>query len=102
MINAEIEKVFDQYLEDNKRSKFDPFYGVLMLDRSNGEMWVDEFNDLGHNQFNIYHSAAIIDLGREIEDAYMSGLIDWDEFTSWVGAKKIADKLCADWQEANA
>lgn len=49
------------------RSPYNPRYGYLMLDKSTGEIWCDEFYSLGHNEWITYHSQDIINLGIIME-----------------------------------
>ena len=84
-----IRKAVRLYLEANEGGYYSPRYGMLMLDRSTGEVWCDEFNDLGHNSYVNYKDPAVINLAREI---YSSG----DEVTTTT-ATLYASKLCENW-----
>ena len=46
----------------NSGGAYSPKYGVIMLDRENGTIWVDEFNDINHNTRNMYTKGSVIDL----------------------------------------
>ena len=42
-----------------------------MFDKSTGELWADEFYDLGHNSYNVYSNTDIVALGLEMRDYYL-------------------------------
>lgn len=52
------------YQHANAGGFFSPSYGCLMFDKSTGELWTDYFCSIGHNEWKVYHSDAIIDLGQ--------------------------------------
>ena len=60
-------KAVREYQRANAGGYYSPSYGIMMLDRSTGEVWTDYFHDLGHNSYKSYNDPAIINLGREIE-----------------------------------
>lgn len=51
----------------NSGGMFDPTYGRLMFDRSDGKVWVDKFYSLGRNDFNVYNSPFVVNLGNIIQ-----------------------------------
>lgn len=51
------------------KSRFSAWYGKLMFDKSDGELWTDVFYNLGQNEWKVYHSSNIINLG-EIMNCY--------------------------------
>ena len=58
-----VKKAVGDYNRANAEGGHSPRYGFLMLDRSTGEVWTDEFYSIGHNEWKEYHDSAIIDLG---------------------------------------
>lgn len=64
-------KAIRDYKELNKGGQYDPHYGLLMFDKSTGELWTDEFYDLGHNSYIDYDNTDIISLGLEMRDYYL-------------------------------
>lgn len=63
-----LHEAIERYNEVNSGGGYDPWYGRLMYDKSTGEVWTDEFYDLGHNQFKKYYNDDIINLGFLITD----------------------------------
>ena len=63
-----LNKAIGDYHRANSGSPYSPRYGVLMLDKSTGEIWTDEFYDLGHKHFAVYKSDDIINLGLIMEN----------------------------------
>ena len=63
-----LNKAIGDYHRANSGGPYSPKYGVLMLDKSTGEIWTDEFYDLGHNHFAVYKSDDIINLGLIMEN----------------------------------
>ena len=62
-----LKKAIGDYKELNKGGSCNPHYGLLMFDYSDGELWTDEFYDLGHNSYKQYHSDTIFNLGAEMK-----------------------------------
>ena len=62
-----LNKAIGDYHRANSGNPYSPRYGYLMLDKSTGEIWTDEFYDLGHNKFKRYHSSDIVNLGFKME-----------------------------------
>lgn len=63
-----LNKAIGDYHRANSGGPYSPRYGRLMLDKSTGEIWTDEFYDLGHNRFKSYESYDIINLGAIMKD----------------------------------
>lgn len=63
-----LNKAIGDYHRANSGSPYSPRYGVLMLDKSTGEIWTDEFYSLGQNEWKEYHSKDIINLGLIMEN----------------------------------
>lgn len=61
-----LKKAVGEYNRANAGGFYSSRYGYLMLDRSTGEVWTDEFCDYGHGTYKNYHSSDIINLSREI------------------------------------
>jgi hypothetical protein len=57
-----VKRAVGRYREYNGDGYLSPWYGVMMLDRSTGEVWTDSFYSLGHNEWKEYHDPAIITL----------------------------------------
>lgn len=86
-----IKKAICDYKRANRGGFYSPRYGYLMLDRRTGEVWTDEFYSLGHGDWIQYHSPAIINLGRRIED-------NNDEITIKT-VRAYAETACAEYAE---
>lgn len=63
-----LNKAIGDYHRANSGSPYSPRYGYLMLDKSTGKIWTDEFYDLGHKHFAVYKSDDIINLGLIMEN----------------------------------
>lgn len=63
-----LNKAIGDYHRANSGGPYSPRYGVLMLDKSTGEIWTDEFYDLEHRRFAVYKSDDIINLGYRMEN----------------------------------
>ena len=61
-----LKKAIGAYNRINAGGCYSPLYGYLMFDKSTGELWTDEFYSIGHQMWNKYHSADIINLGKEM------------------------------------
>ena len=46
------------------KGRFSAWYGKLMFDKSDGELWTDVFYNLGQNEWKVYHSDTIVNLGE--------------------------------------
>lgn len=57
-----IKKAVGDFQRANAGGYYSPRYGTLMLDRGTGEVWTDEFYDLGHNSWKEYKDRNIMDL----------------------------------------
>ena len=63
-----INEAVRMYRNANAGGPYSAFYGRLMLDRSTGEIWCDEFYSLGHTSYKVYDDKSVIDLGAYITD----------------------------------
>lgn len=63
-----IKKAIGDYQKANIGEFYSPYYGYLMLDKSTGELWTDEFYSFGHNSWIEYHSKDIINLGKMMQE----------------------------------
>lgn len=63
-----LKKSVGDYQRANEGGYYDARYGRLMLDRTTGELWTDEFYSLGHNSWKEYHDDAIINLISYMSD----------------------------------
>lgn len=94
----EIEEILREFTDANAGGPFSPRYGRLMIDRSDGEIWVDIFYSVGHNEWKEYHNPAIVDLEREyLESEFFK---KYNYKLSAAGIKALADKLCHSWQSS--
>lgn len=59
-----LKKAIGDYQRANVEGCYSRRYGYLMFDKSNGNLWTDEFYSLGHNQWKDYDSDTIMNLGR--------------------------------------
>ena len=81
-----IKKAVDEYHRANAGGYYSPSYGIIMLDRSTGEVWTDCFYDLGHNSFKAYDDPAIINISRAIEQDHESVCMST--------VKEYAERMC--------
>lgn len=63
-----LNKAIGDYHRANSGGPYSARYGFLMLDKSTGEIWTDEFYSLGQNEWKEYHSNDIINLGHRMEN----------------------------------
>lgn len=63
-----LKKAVGEYNRANAGGYTSPFYGELMFDTSDGEIWTDTFYSIGHNEWKEYHSTSIINLGRMMNE----------------------------------
>lgn len=63
-----LNKAIGDYHRANSGGPYSARYGHLMLDKSTGEIWTDEFYSLGQNEWKEYHSKDIINLGYRMEN----------------------------------
>lgn len=63
-----LKKAIGHYRESNRTNAwgYSRMRGELMLDRSTGELWVDDFFD--SYSWKEYKSESIVNLGRRMED----------------------------------
>lgn len=59
-----LKKAVGDYRRLNKGGAFDPWYGYLMYDTSDGNLWTDEFYSIGHNTWKQYHSPTVVNIGK--------------------------------------
>lgn len=65
-----LKKAIGDYNRANAGGAYSPRYGRLMLDKSTGEIWCDEFYDLGHSWYTVYNNPDIINLGSAYFEAH--------------------------------
>lgn len=58
-----LKKAVGEYKRFNAGGTYSPEYGVLMYDKSDGTLWTDYFNSIGHNSWKVYHSDTVVNLG---------------------------------------
>lgn len=87
-----VKEAIKDYEEFNSGGRYDPHYGCMMLDRSTGEVWTDEFYSLGHNSWKHYDDPAIVNLVRKMGERDES--LDSDSVED---VKKAAEILCDEW-----
>lgn len=63
-----LKKAVGEYNRSNSNGFYSPFYGELMFDTSDGEIWTDVFCSIGHNEWKEYHSDSIVNLGRMMKE----------------------------------
>lgn len=66
-----LKKAVEDYRRLNAGGPYDPTYGILMFDTSDGRLWTDEFYSLGHNSYKEYESKTIVNLSRMMLDEMM-------------------------------
>lgn len=62
-----LKEAVKEYQKYNADGPLSPEYGALMFDKADGSVWTDYFYSLGHNEWKVYHSKSIINLGFEME-----------------------------------
>lgn len=82
-----IKKAIGEYKRANAGGAYSARYGKLMLDRESGEVWTDEYYDLGHGSYTKYSSMAIVNLGAELRERGLE--------INMANAKTVATKLVA-------
>ena len=65
-----LKKAIGDYKRANAEGMHSPRYGRLMLDVNTGEIWTDEFYDIGHNSWKKYHNEDIVNLGMLVGSEY--------------------------------
>ena len=58
-----LKKAIGEFKRANAGGYYSPRYGLLMFDKTSGELWTDEFYSIGHNSWKEYHSEYIVNLG---------------------------------------
>jgi hypothetical protein len=87
-----IKKAVSDYKRANAGGYYSPSYGRMMLNRSTGEVWTDEFYCVGHTDWNKYDDPAIINIVTAMNN------IACDAVTvTMQSIKKIAVKLCEEY-----
>ena len=61
-----IKKAVGDFNRLNAGGTYSPRYGYLMFDSETGEVWTDEFYDLGHGSWNNYESETIVNIWNEV------------------------------------
>lgn len=59
-----LKKAVGEFQRYNQGGYYSPDYGVLMFDKSNGQLWADYFYSIGHNTWKKYDSPNIINLSK--------------------------------------
>jgi hypothetical protein len=62
-----LKKAVGDYKRYNNGGVYDPHYSNLMFNVKTGELWNDEFYDLGHNSYVQYNDKNIINLSAIME-----------------------------------
>ena len=89
-----VKKAVGEYKRYNK-DYYSPEYGLLMLDRNTGEVWVDYFYSLGHNSWKEYHDPAIINLVN-----WVSYRPEWDGLINMKNVRVWAEEACAEYAKS--
>lgn len=92
-----IKKAVGDYQRANAGGAYSPRYGVMMLDRTTGKVWTDEFYSIGHNSWKDYHDQAIVDVasvGHYLTQAWRTGE---GVVLSMKNVKAWATKACKDY-----
>lgn len=63
-----IKKAVGDYKWANSQGYLSPWYGVLMFDKSDREVWTDCFYSLGRNEWKEYHSKSVVNLGAMMKE----------------------------------
>lgn len=63
-----LKKAIGDYKRFNKDGAYSPRYGLLMYDASNGDLWTDEFYDLGQGSYTVYDNENIVNLGSLMKE----------------------------------
>ena len=63
-----LKEAVKDYRKANSQTGCSPWYGYLMFDEEDGELWTDVFCSLGHNEWKVYHSGLIINLGNRMAE----------------------------------
>ena len=64
-----LKKAIGDFNRANAGGARSPHYGILIFNKSAGEIWCDEFYDIGHNSWTEYHDENIINISRMMRDA---------------------------------
>lgn len=82
------------YQRANTEGHYSPRYGIMMFDVEDGELWTDEFYDLGHNSFNVYHSNTIIPVST-----LMKGFGFTDERINMKNVREFIEEKWDEWRQ---
>lgn len=72
---------------------YSPRYAYIMLDRSSGKVWADEFYDLGHGSWVKYDDSAIVNLSRIMGER--------DIEVNMTNVRDTAQQLISEYEEGN-
>lgn len=61
----------------NLKGFYNGLYLEIVLNRKTGEVWANEYYDLGHNTHTLYDDYDIVSLGNIYEQKTMKELKDW-------------------------
>ena len=81
-----LKKAVGDYQRANAGGAYSMFYGFLMLNKATGELWTDEFCDLGHGTYMQYHSPDIINLSRKMAEQGLA--------VNMANVRALATQLC--------
>lgn len=84
-----IKNAVGDYNRANKGECYSSHYGRIMLDRSTGEVWTDEF--VGDGTYIAYAKEAIINLGRKIGND--------NNTVSMKTVREYAERLCNEYNK---
>lgn len=94
-----IKKAVGEYKRANAGGSYSSIYGHLMLDRSNGEVWTDQFCSIGHNSWTQYHDDAIINL---VSWARFEGYEPYEYPVNMANVKMWATQACSEYARKEA
>lgn len=80
-----LKKAVGEFHRTNAGGYYSPRYGTLMLDRGTGEVWTDEFYDLGHNSWKEYQNRNIMNLS-----GYMG---QWGIAVNMANVREVVESL---------
>lgn len=64
-----LKKAVGDYREYNGGGKYSTRYGILMYNKSTGELWTDEFYDFSHRSYIQYNDESIMCLCKAMADS---------------------------------
>lgn len=83
-----------EYKRANSGGWLSPWYGCMMLDREDGQVWTDTFYNLGHNEWKEYHSQSIICLSKLMNEMGIE--------INMRNTREMAEQLCRKWAAKEA